>query len=495
MSTLPALNAISTAANQGVLKQALEDFLAGVKQLPGSGIAETTLTLASDAVTPPGGSGGIFTIDTEAAAASDNLATIALTNFPDGSCLIIRPASSARLVVVKHAGGGSGQILLRTSGDFTLGDTTHWLCLKRTGTSWQEQWRMPALLWWAVDTKTGTYTVLAADRGKIIDATNGTWTLTFLAVATAGIGFHLSIRNSGTGVITLDGNASETIDGATTLKLNPGHEIILVCDGAGWKSTSRHAPLIPQGHRFGCTLANGTNATNDIDVAAGNWASDDATDTARVLLNAGAMTKQLDAVWAAGSAAGGRISGEGLANGTWYVYLFRRSGGVDDYCFSQSLSPTLPDSGTHKRRIGSVLRESAAIVGFVQDGDLFTRKAAVLDVNATNPGTAAVTRTLSVPTGIPVLARLNLYITGTNGSQWGELLTDLAVTDVAPSLTAAPLVTVRGLVDSAAGAGAVQVDVRTNTSGQIRSRSVASDASYIVRIATLGWIDSLGRDN
>lgn len=496
MSTLPALNAISSVSDQAEASQLFEDLVAAVKQIPGSGIAETTLTIASDAVTPPGGSGGIFTIDTEAAAASDNLATIALTNFPDGSGLIIRPASSARLVVVKHAGGGSGQILLCTSGDFTLGDTTHWLCLKRTGTSWQEQWRMPSLPWVAIDTKTDSYTLTAADRGKIIDATSGTWTLTFLAVATAGIGFHLSIRNSGTGVITLDGNASETIDGATTLKLNPGHEIILVCDGAGWKSTSRHAPLIPQGHRFGCTLSNNSgDATNDIDIAAGNWASDDATDAARVLLNAGTMTKQLDAVWAAGSAAGGRISGEGLANGTWYVYLFRRSGGVDDYCLSQSLTPTLPDSGTHKRRIGSVLRESATLIPFDQKGRLTMRKTAVLDVNATNPGVAAVTRPLSVPTGITVIARVNVAIVGTNAAQWGELLTDLAVTDVAPSLTAAPLVTVRGFLDSGGGAGAAQVDVQTNTSGQIRSRSLASDTSYIVRIATLGWIDDCGSES
>lgn len=239
MSTLPALNAISTAVNQGVLKQAFEDFLAGVKQIPGSGVAETTLTLASDAVTPSGGSGGIFTIDTEAAAASDNLATITMTNFPDGSCLIIRPASSARLVVVKHAGGGSGQILLRTAGDFTLGDTTHWLCLKRTGTSWQELWRLPSPAAVAIDTKTTTYALTAADCGKVIDATTGTWTLTLLALASAGVGFPVTVRNSGTGVITLDGNASETIDGATTLTLNPGDAISLSSEVGGWKSVVR----------------------------------------------------------------------------------------------------------------------------------------------------------------------------------------------------------------------------------------------------------------
>lgn len=492
MSTLPALNAISSASNQGIAAQAFEDFLAAVKQIPGGGIAETTLTLASDAVTPFGGVGGIFTIDTEAAAASDNLATITQTNFPDGSCLIVRPASSARLVVVKHAAGGSGQILLRTAGDFTLGDTTHWLCLKRTGTSWQELWRLPALVWVGLETKTGSFTMTAADRAKIFDATSGSWTANMLPVATAGIGFHVAIRNSGTGVITLDGNASETIDGTTTLKLNPGHEIILVCDGTGWKSVSRHAPLVPQGHGFGCTLTNGTDATNDIDVAAGNWASDDATDAARVLLNAGAMTKQLDAVWAAGSAAGGRISSESLVNGTWHVYLFRRSSGVDDYCFSQSLTPTLPDSGTHKRRIGSVLRESAAIVGFIQDGDRFERKTPVLDVDASNPGTSAVTRLLSVPTGIAVQAHLNVLALK-NANDFLVYLSALDVTDLAPSGTAAPLAGAFGFANNGSAGG--PITVRTNTSGQIRSRLSLSGTGDTLRIATLGWSDRRGRDN
>lgn len=250
---------------------------------------------------------------------------------------------------------------------------------------------------------------------------------------------------------------------------------------------------IPQGHLWGMTLSNnGTDAVNDIDIAAGSCASDDAVDANRVLLNPGAMTKQLDAVWAAGSAAGGRISSEALANGTWHVYAFRRSGGTDDVCFSQSLTPTLPDSGTNKRRIGSILRESAAIVGFVQDGDYFARKASVLDVNAVNPGTAAVTRTLSVPTGISVLVlmQVNFLVTGTISNLH---LSDLAVNDEQASGTAAPLATIaQAIANSNLGNPAL---VRTNTSGQIRSRVSGSDAATTVRIATLGWFDQRGRTN
>lgn len=492
MSTLPALNAISTAANQGVLRQALEDFLAGVKQIPGSGIAETTLTLASDAITPPGGSGGIFTVDTEAAAASDNLATITQTNFPDGSCLILRPASSARLVVVKHAGGGSGQILLRTAGDFTLGDTTHWLCLKRTGTSWQELWRMPALPWVAIDTKTGSYTLLAADRGKIIDATSGTWTLGLLAVATAGIGFHVTFRNSGTGVITIDGNSSETIDGATTLKLNPGHEIILVCDGSGWKSVSRYAPFVPQWHLAGMTYSNnGSDATNDIDYAVGQCASDDTVDANRVLLNPGAMTKQLDAVWAAGSAAGGRISSESLADGQWFGYAFRRSGGADDYCFSQSLTPTLPDGGTHKRLMSWIWRASGAIVAChtyeLPGGGLeLLWDSPTLDINLANTlTTTRQTNAVKVPLSFSTLATLHVNPSDA-GSAHLTYLSCPDLTDLAPSTTAAPLMTFNANAVAVSNSVGGRVQIRTSATGTIAARSSLATVD-LYAVATIGF--------
>lgn len=251
---------------------------------------------------------------------------------------------------------------------------------------------------------------------------------------------------------------------------------------------------IPRGQLWGMTLSNnGTDAVNDIDVAAGSCGSDDATDANRVLLNPGALTKQLDAVWAAGNAAGGRISSESLVNGTWHVYAFRRSGGTDDICFSQSLTPTLPDSGTNKRRIGSILRESAAIAGFVQEGDLFQRKSLVLDVDATNPGTAAVTRTLSVPTGLSLQAVLQVALQQ-GSADCMAWLSDLAVTDAAPSYAAAPLGNL-GLGAAVNGKIGGSLVVRTNTSGQIRSRVSASDAGVILRVATAGWIDRRGRDN
>jgi hypothetical protein len=91
----------------------------------------------------------------------------------------------------------------------------------------------------AVDAKTAAYTVIAADRGKLIDATTGTWTLTLTAAATLGAGFVVGVRNSGTGTITIDPNASEQIDGATTIALAAGESCLCVCTGTAWKTVGR----------------------------------------------------------------------------------------------------------------------------------------------------------------------------------------------------------------------------------------------------------------
>lgn len=79
-------------------------------------------------------------------------------------------------------------------------------------------------------TKTAVYSVQAIDDGLTIYA-SGTFDIDLLAAAAAGDGFKLSVRNDGTGVITLDPNGAETINGLTTITLNPGDWAIITCNG------------------------------------------------------------------------------------------------------------------------------------------------------------------------------------------------------------------------------------------------------------------------
>lgn len=85
--------------------------------------------------------------------------------------------------------------------------------------------------------KTSAYTVVAADRGKLVNCT-GNWTLAIDPVATLGAGFTFSVRNGGNGVITINPYLGETINGALTLILSPGESCAVVTTAAadGWLS-------------------------------------------------------------------------------------------------------------------------------------------------------------------------------------------------------------------------------------------------------------------
>lgn len=92
-----------------------------------------------------------------------------------------------------------------------------------------------------ISAKTGAYTVVAGDLGAIIDCTSGTFSVSYTAAATLGSGFHNWVWNSGTGVITVDPNGAETIDGKSTLVLRQGEGVQVVCDGTNFQTGDKKA--------------------------------------------------------------------------------------------------------------------------------------------------------------------------------------------------------------------------------------------------------------
>ena len=269
-----------------------------------------------------------------------------------------------------------------------------------------------------------------------------------------------------------------------------------VYDGSTWNNLGV-ATAVYTDELTGLALSkNGVDATNDLDIALGAAASDDAAIADRVLMSLTAgLTKQLDAPWAVGTNAGGRMSAAAIANTTYHVFLIERvDTGVVDVGFDVSATaPTLPTNYTKARRIGSMVRAGGTILAFIQDGEFFQLSTPVLDIDVLNPGTAAVTRTLaSVPIGVSMRA-VFLAIYGDTSTQVGKMyFSDLATTDLAPSTTVAPLYALgNNTVSNDLPAG--QFMVRTNTSAQIRSRASASAAASALRIATLGWFDRRGR--
>jgi len=238
----------------------------------------------------------------------------------------------------------------------------------------------------------------------------------------------------------------------------------------------------------GLTLSNnGSDATNDIDIAAGWTAADGAEGTPLILLSA--LTGRLDGgTWVVGTNQPKLDTGS-IANTTYHVWLIRRSDtGVVDVLFSTSASsPTMPANYDQKRLIGSIIRVSGAIKLFTQIGDEFLLNVGTDDIVNASPGTSANLGTLTVPSGRKVTAIFRAYVN--NASSAAVLVTSPDQTDQAPDTSVHFSVITIGSSD----AGMSECRRRTNTSAQIRYRSTAATLT-IFRVLTLGWIDRRGQD-
>jgi hypothetical protein len=86
-----------------------------------------------------------------------------------------------------------------------------------------------------ISTQAATYTVVAADLGKVISCT-ASFTVNLTAAATLGSGFYCWIWNDGAVnvSVTIDPAGSETIDGASTKILRNGEGVQIVSTGTNW---------------------------------------------------------------------------------------------------------------------------------------------------------------------------------------------------------------------------------------------------------------------
>jgi hypothetical protein len=111
------------------------DWGAGGGTGSGSGVnfgSASSLTIATGAVTR-GASSYYLSIDTEAAAASDDLDTINSGGASAGIAIMIKAANTARTVVIKH---NTGNIQLNGGLDFSLDNTEKSVLLFWDGTNW-----------------------------------------------------------------------------------------------------------------------------------------------------------------------------------------------------------------------------------------------------------------------------------------------------------------------------------------------------------------------
>ena len=95
--------------------------------------------------------------------------------------------------------------------------------------------------------KSANYTVLTSDRNKVllVDATAGNITITLPSSASAASGFEITVKkiDSSTNTVTIDGDASETIDGSTTYVMrNQYDDAVLVADATNWHIKAKIEP-------------------------------------------------------------------------------------------------------------------------------------------------------------------------------------------------------------------------------------------------------------
>lgn len=241
----------------------------------------------------------------------------------------------------------------------------------------------------------------------------------------------------------------------------------------------------PLNYLSGYKLSNNAiDSANDIDIAPG--AGMDSTNTEMIVL-AASITKRVDSTWTVGTNQGGLDTGT-VASGTYHVFAIKRvDTGVVDALFSTSAtSPTLPTNYTLFRRLGSVVTDGIGFRQFFQRGDDFLLDLTTLDVDVSNQSTTAVLRTLTVPTGIQVDAKIR--VRGSCASGWVLIVSSPDVFDRAPSGTGNPLSDLGG---AAGVSDRATLLVRTNTSGEVRTRS--SVASTELQISTYGWVDTRGK--
>lgn len=261
-----------------------------------------------------------------------------------------------------------------------------------------------------------------------------------------------------------------------------------------------HRKVGAAGELWGMTLSNNvSDATNDIDIAAGFAA--DRNNLSRIILPS-ALTKRLDANWAAGTNQGMRYSGASIANTSYGIFAGSKAGSADPdvYAYPGMSEPTAlaawqAETGgasyVNIRRVGAIIRAGGTILAFTQVGDEFRLVAEVVDRSSTALSSSWAQLTLSVPIGLKLIALLGGFssqnaagIIGTEMADGDQPSTPTSIHYVAASTFASDYATFPS------------VPLLTDTSGRIRFRVYAISGSPTLTshsIRTRGWIDRRGR--
>ncbi|MBY5821491.1 hypothetical protein [Rhizobium leguminosarum] len=325
------------------------------------------------------------------------------------------------------------------------------------------------------------------------------------------VGFKASATNTGAATLNVNGVGSkairkntqtvdaalsggEIIDGglytcvyAATLNAGAGGWLLLHPSLADvYSRIAAVENVAPKGYLYGLALANNTiDSTNDIDITAGEAASDDA--TSQLMSLPSGLTKRLDANWVAGTNQGMLDTGS-IANGTQHIFEIKNptTAVVDILASLSATAPTMPSGFTLKRRIGSILRESGSIVQFEQSGDKFLRTPTITRNNTS--AAASFLLDLQVPGGIRVRPILRSQLVTAAAGNWTNAMGSPAFGSANDAY--------QNVGSTATSSDVVHIDgtYTTNTSSQLYFSATANSGTCTINLlATIGWYDDRGR--
>jgi len=270
---------------------------------------------------------------------------------------------------------------------------------------------------------------------------------------------------------------------------------VVFTPGSGVVATDVQAAIeevvIRRNHISGLQTSQHTDADHDIQTSVGEC--NDSTNI-QLLKSSSILIKQIDAVWAVGTAAGGLASALTLSVSTWYhFFIIAKTDGTVDFGWDTSLTATnlLTDAVGYTlfRRIASHITDASAnIIGFTQISDEFRWDEMPRETSVANPGTSAVSVTVDTPIGVTVDADMMFSINdSTTAATTFGLLTSTSQTDTAPSSSLYDVA-----IQNGSDAYSVVSKRILEANSTIRFRISNSDAGVIVRLFTVGYTDYRG---
>jgi hypothetical protein len=239
------------------------------------------------------------------------------------------------------------------------------------------------------------------------------------------------------------------------------------------------------------TIANGTDADHDLNFTAFNAQADDGS----LVFSVSALTKQIDATWAAGNDQGGLDTGTVANSIPYYIFaIYNPSTLVSDILFSASkTSPTLPSGFTKKEYKGACHTDGSANIRqgtYLFNNNfykLYFKDKRAFDYSASNPGTSRITVNLPVPAigNIEPIFNFSFVWSGNTGVRYGAIRSEIDIdSDIDNSNYDFKI--------SADGDNVNFINISLpSTSGNITYKLGASDANASVEIKANGWKEYL----